>query len=71
MKTKQDLLDTIAAERQQVTDTINAKDQIIADRDATIAQQAQTISDLQAAQAGALTDADTEEINTAITQILP
>lgn len=71
MADKQSLLDTIAAERQQVTDALAAKDTIIADREATIAQQAQTIADLQAAQSGNISAADADEIQTAITQILP
>lgn len=71
MADKQSLLDTIAAERQQVADALAAKDTIIADRDTTIAQQAQTISDLQAAQTGTISAADADEIQTGITQILP
>lgn len=71
MADKASILDTIATERQQVADALAAKDTIIADRDATIAQQAQTIADLQAAQTGTITAADADEIQTGITQILP
>lgn len=54
----------IAAERQQYIDAIAAKDQIIAERDATIA-------DLQNQLANAVTPAQLDELATDIDGIVP
>ena len=63
MATIQDLKDAAAAERQQFIDAIAAKDQIIADRDATIA-------DLQNQLANAPTPESLDEVKAAIEGIV-
>lgn len=62
--TIQDLKDKCAAEHQQFLDAIAAKDQIIAERDATIA-------DLQNQLANVITPESLDEVATAIEGIVP
>lgn len=64
MATIQSLQDAIAAEKEQFTTAIQAKDQVIADRDATIL-------DLQNQLANAITPESLDPIQTGITEIVP
>lgn len=64
MADKQSILAAIATERQQFLDAIAAKDQVIAEKDATI-------TDLQNQLANSPSAADLDEIQTGIEGIVP